>query len=98
MNSSSDVYHTYCDNYADGDVDYDSDSQTVLFDSCQRSHCVDIAIVDDTEIEDSETFTVSLARQNGSPITVEPSVGQIEILDNDSMYTRDCVCMYIHCT
>ena len=70
----------------------------MLFDSCQRSHCVDIAIVDDTEIEDSETFTVSLARQNGNDITVEPSVGQIEILDNDSMYTRDRVCMCIHCT
>ena len=59
------------------------------FQSCQRRLCVDIAIVDDEEVEDTEWFSVSLLRQSGTDtgITIEPAAGQINILDHDSMIT-----------
>ena len=60
----------------------------LVFPPCERSRCVDIPIVDDDVLENSELFSVSLER-NGldTRITLDPVDGLVEITDNDGMCT-----------
>ena len=60
----------------------------LVFPPCERSRCVDIPIVDDDVLENSELFSVSLER-NGldTRITLDPMDGLVEITDNDGMCT-----------
>ena len=64
--------------------DFGQYSEVVRFSSCQRMYCDDITIVDDVVLELVESFNVSLER-NGlhSRITLEPTVAQINITDDD---------------
>ena len=58
------------------------------FPPCERRSCVDIPIVDDDVLENSELFNVTLER-NGldSVITLDPVDGLVEITDNDGTHT-----------
>ena len=58
------------------------------FPPCERRSCVDIPIVDDDVLENSELFNVTLER-NGldSRITLDPVDGLVEITDNDGTHT-----------
>ena len=58
------------------------------FDPCaRRSSCIDISIVDDEVLENSETFFISLERSStlSDRITLAPVDGTVEIIDNDGM-------------
>lgn len=78
------MYIIYC---IGADVDYNNISETVNFYGCQRQHCVDIAIVDDEVLENTESFSITLlpTYDFDSAITIEPAVGQIMIRDNDGI-------------
>ena len=60
----------------------------MMFDSCDKKSCVNISIVDDDVIEDTESFSVLLAETPGLDvrITLDPVEAEIEIIDNDSEY------------
>ena len=61
----------------------------VVFPHCERRSCVDIPIVDDAVLENSELFNVSLERNElDSRITLDPVDGLVEITDNESMGTN----------
>lgn len=46
--------------------------------------CTDISIIDDTAVENNERFSV-LLNTSVAGVTTAPSVGQVTILDDDSM-------------
>ena len=58
------------------------------FESCQDIRCVEIDIVDDEQVEVTESFSLSLLR-NGldGDIIVEPSAGVVHIRDDDSKHS-----------
>ena len=60
----------------------------VVFPPCANKSCVDIPIVDDDVLENSELFNVALER-NGldGRITLDPVDGMVEIIDNDGTHT-----------
>ena len=60
----------------------------LVFPSCERKSCVDIPIVNDDVLENSELFNVALER-NGldGRITLDPVDGLVEITDNDGTHT-----------
>ena len=60
----------------------------LVFPPCEISRCVDIPIVDDDVLENSELFNVTL-EGNGldSRITLDPVDGLVEITDNYGMCT-----------
>ena len=64
--------------------DFKEYSESVRFNPCERRKCVDIEIIDDCELEDTETFIVTLLR-NGLPndILVGNSQTTITITDSD---------------
>ncbi|CAI8022911.1 hypothetical protein GBAR_LOCUS13419, partial [Geodia barretti] len=72
----------------DGDavstMDYGSITTTLPFGRCDTRSRVNVPITDDEVLEDTESFFVSLLR-NGlkSTITLVPTQGEIEIIDND---------------
>ena len=69
-------------------MDYGNISTILMFDSCDKKSCVNISIVDDDVIEDTESFSVLLAETPGLDvrITLDPVEAEIEIIDNDSEY------------
>ena len=66
-------------------MDYDNISEILEFDSCDTRQCTKIPIVDDMIVEVTESFFVILERTPGldSRITLDPVVGEIEIIDGD---------------
>ena len=60
----------------------------VVFPPCERRSCVDIPIVNDDVLENSELFNVTLER-NGldGRITRDPVDGMVEITDNGGTHT-----------
>ena len=75
-------------------MDYGSITTTLPFGRCQTQSCVDVPITNDAVLENTESFFVSLLR-NGldSRITLDPTQGEIEIIDNDGMH---CYCSPLH--
>ena len=69
-------------------MDYGNISTILMFDSCDKKSCVNISIVDDDVIEDTESFSVLLAETPGLDvrITLDPVEAEIEIIDNGSEY------------
>ena len=67
-------------------MDYGSVDTTLPFAACDTQSCVNIPITNDDTLENTESFFVNLDR-NGldSRITLNPTRGEIEILDDDSM-------------
>ena len=64
-----------------------SDSE-VEFAGCNRTKCVTISIVNDLELEKTETFTITLRRSSGlgSSISLGTVEAEIQIRDEDSQY------------
>ena len=61
------------------------------YDSCQGKDCFDITIVNDIEVEDNETFTVTLEFNigRGGVVKLEGNTAEITIIDEDSMSSLD---------
>ena len=57
-----------------------------MFDSCDKESCINISIVDDDVIENTESFSVLLEETPGLDIriTLDPVEAEIQIIDNDS--------------
>ena len=68
-------------------MDYESVDIVLMFDSCEKRRCVDVVIVDDILLEDTELFDVTLERppELDNRITLTPIDGEIEIIDDDGM-------------
>ena len=58
------------------------------FYTCRDISCVRIQIVDDEELEDTESFSISLLRNKEEEfnISVDPSTGVVEIIDDDGSW------------
>ena len=58
------------------------------FYACQDISCVRIQIVNDEELEDTESFSISLLRNEAEEvnITVDSSTGVVEIIDDDGSW------------
>ena len=65
-------------------MDYGSVSTILMFAACETRLCVGITIVDDTENEPNETFSISLERTPflHDRITLRPVNGEILIIDD----------------
>ena len=68
-------------------MDYGALSIVLMFDSCQVRSCADISIVNDTILENDESFDVTLSRTIGldNRITLDPVDAVVVITDNDGM-------------
>ena len=68
-------------------IDYVGVSSTLMFAACEKSRqCENITIREDTTLELTESFAVTLERTsnlNDSRITLSPVDGEIDIFDND---------------
>ena len=65
-------------------MDYGFVDTTLPFAACDTRSCVNVPITNDDTLETTESFFVNLDR-NGleSRITLDPILGEIEILDDD---------------
>ena len=71
-------------------MDYVGVSNTLTFDACDTRQCTEISIENDMIVEITESFFVTLERTPDldSRITLNPVDGEIEITDNDGVYTN----------
>ena len=69
-------------------MDYDGISVILLFAACQRRSCVNVTIIDDEMLENTESFNFTLERTTGlsDRITLDPVDGVVEIIDDDGMF------------
>ena len=60
-------------------------STLLMFDKCEMQRCTDITIINSAEIENVESFNVTLLRTTDLEprITLDPVDGEIEIIDGD---------------
>ena len=60
------------------------------YDSCQQKDCFDITIVNNEDVEDDETFTITLELNigRGSAVKVEGNTAEITIIDEDTGESR----------
>ena len=75
-------------------MDYGSVDTTLPFAACEIRSCVNIPITNDNTLENTESFFVNLNR-NGleSRITLDPTRGEIEILDDDDSMVIPYTCV-----
>ena len=54
-------------------------------DPSTHRQCFNVNITDDSAVESSETFNLSLSLVDGSnvPVLVDPDTSEVEIIDND---------------
>ena len=66
-------------------MDYLSLSQVLVFQPCDTRQCVNVSIVDDSVLEETEFFNATLASNAGLDprITLNPVTAVVNILDND---------------
>ena len=66
-------------------MDYSPVATRLRFNRCARRECVVVSIIDDINLENSETFHMTLVRTPGLAfnITLHPVNGVVEISDND---------------
>ena len=69
-------------------MDFDHTSNTLMFGACNTLQCTEIVIVDDSKVELTESFFVTLERTAGldSRITLVRVDGEVEIIDDDGDY------------
>ena len=71
-------------------MDYGSVSSILAlnFNTCDTQRCTEIPIENDTIVELTESFFVTLGRTPGldDRITLDPHDGEIEITDNDGLW------------
>lgn len=75
------VDYATADNTATEGSDYTASSGTITFPAGETSMTFDVAITDDTETENTETFFVNLS--NATNATINTAQGQGSIFDND---------------
>ena len=79
------VCHVYI--HAVALIDYGAVSTILRFSACETRRCVDITIVDDTDIFDelSEAFIITMERTPGlnDGITLDPTNGLMMIIDDE---------------
>ena len=70
---------------------YTAQTNFFRYDHCAIKDCFDITIVNDIEVENDETFTVTLEFNigRGSAVKLEGNTAEITILDEDSMSLLD---------
>ena len=75
-------------------MDYGSVNTTLLFAACEIRSCVNVSITNDDILETTESFFVNLNR-NGldSRIMLDPTRGEIEILDDDDSMIIPYTCV-----
>ena len=71
-------------------MDYGGVDTILMFAACQMRSCVEVSIVNDTVLENVESFDVTLQRTPDldTRITLTPVDAVVEITDNDG------VCVY----
>ena len=71
-------------------MDYGTVAASLIFEVCETRRCVNISIEDDMTLENIESFNVILERSPGldSRIRLDPVIGVVRIIDNDSMFTH----------
>ena len=80
--------------------DYVALSDSVVeFADCNRTKCVTISIVNDLELEKTETFTITLRRSPGlgRSISLGTVEAEIQISDNDSQYSSTLLQYFTYC-
>ena len=75
-------------------MDYGAVDTTLPFAACESQSCVTIPITNDDTLENTESFFVNLNR-NGleSRIRLDPTRGEIEILDDDGSIVIPYTCV-----
>ena len=74
--------------------DYNAVTQTLVLNSVTTIDCINVPIIDDTDVEAIECFSVSLSgTQTG--LTLNPATTQVCIIDNDRMFSSQTVIPYI---
>ena len=68
---------------AASDEDYDNHPTVIPFDSCQMISCVSVPATDDTEVENPESFTVTITTDMPSKIRLRQPTATIIIYDDD---------------
>ena len=76
---------------ADAGSDYVDSDTLHMFAACEIERCVNVGIINDDMIEDTEVLNISLGIPSDIRITVNPPEGKIYILDDDS---ESCVDSY----
>ena len=80
--------------------DYELNDRVLKLDSCETRKCVQVDIVNDEFVEDTETFTVFLGQSNFgfSNIIIEQNSASVFIEDDDGMFMslKDGVIDIIH--
>ena len=71
--------------FAGGGVDYSAPNPTTFtFTSAQTLQCTNIPIIDDSILEEIETFTIQLSQSSPEPgVSVLPAIATVFINDND---------------
>ena len=66
-------------------VDYNSEATSVRFGACERTQCVNLTIIDDEELEDTEIFTIGLEKPliSTNSFVLSPRIKVVNITDND---------------
>ena len=78
------AYHGYVISAGAGN-DYVTDDGIIQVDACTSSRCFIVGIVDSNQLEEAESFDVSLFRFGfSSDITIGQGLTTITILDDDS--------------
>ena len=69
--------------------EYDLKEAELRFSACAKRQCLNVAILEDLLLEETETFTIHLEKSLGlsNEFTVDPSVKVINITDNDGECT-----------
>ena len=75
--------------------DFEISSDEVVISECQKRVCTNVTIIDDTEVEHEETFSVTLERtaalEGNVKIVKERSVAMITIIDKgNTCYIELC--------
>ena len=67
----------------------------LAFNRATRRQCVEIEIVEDTILEDSESFYVSLNTSDPA-VVVHSESSTVRIIDNDSTFEEYCRSLFMH--
>ena len=77
-------------NYYTASVDYGASTQDLTFDGSTGRQCVTVPIINDDNLEDTESFTASLTTSD-SAVTLNPDLARVDIFEdpNDGKNTTN---------
>jgi hypothetical protein len=81
------VDYILVDATAVGDTDYEKQEGTLVFQDGETSKTFDVKIINDTDDEGNETFTLELSNATGGAEIIEPQVSVFTILDDEGAST-----------